>query len=74
MRIGCGFLNRLTRCELECLHWIANGKTVEMTATILNVSARMIAAHIVNIKEKLGCNNLFQLGMVYAKLNQRGHI
>ena len=67
-------ISYLTRRELECLHWIANGKTVEMTATILNVSARTITAHIVNIKEKLGCNNLFQLGMVYAKLNQQGHI
>ena len=58
----------LTQRELECLHWIANGKTIEMTAMILNVSPRTVKAHIAHIKEKSGCCNFFQLGILYSNM------
>ena len=60
----------LSKRELECLDWIAKGKTAEMVAMILNISPRTIKAHVKNIKRKLGCFNYFQLGMAYEKLMQ----
>lgn len=60
----------LSKRELECLDWIAKGKTAEMVAMILNISPRTIKAHVKNIKRKLGCFNYFQLGMAYEKLLQ----
>lgn len=62
---------KITRRELECLGWIAQGKTMEETAGILNISPRTIKAHITSTKEKLGCTNLFQLGMYYAQLSKQ---
>lgn len=61
-------LQQLTKRELECLDWIAKGKTAEMTAVILNISPRTIKEHVKNIKRKLGCCGYFQLGMAYEKL------
>lgn len=58
----------LTRRELECLTWIAKGKTMEEMAIILDISVRTIKAHIGAIKSKLGCTNLFQLGMNYTNI------
>ena len=60
----------LTLREYECLSWLAKGKTQEQIALILNISLRTIKAHILQIREKLGCVNQFQLGVVYAELNQ----
>jgi hypothetical protein len=60
--------NYLTRRELECLSWIAKGKTMEEIAIILDLSLRTIKAHIGTIKTKLDCRNLFQLGMYYKTI------
>lgn len=65
--VGEGYL---TQRELECLSWTAKGKTMEEIALILEVSARTIKAHIGAIKTKLGCANLFQLGMNYTTFVQ----
>jgi len=62
--------NYLTTREMECLSWLAQGKTLEETAMILSITQRTVKAHVNSIKEKLGCTNQFQLGMAYAKLNE----
>jgi DNA-binding CsgD family transcriptional regulator len=58
----------LTHREKEVLHWLALGKTAEMTAQILDIKQRTVKAHIVNIKQKINCYTLFQLGCYYAKV------
>jgi len=57
--------SHLSLREYECLHWLAHGKTVDEVSDILVISSRTVKAHITNMKMKLGCVNLFQLGMVY---------
>jgi DNA-binding CsgD family transcriptional regulator len=59
----------LTSREIECLYWISKGKTIEMTADILHISPRTVKAYVSNIKERLGCNTFFQLGMHYQSLD-----
>jgi len=51
---------RLTKRELECLHWIADGKTSTEIASILNLSESTITFHIKNIISKLKVNNRIQ--------------
>lgn len=58
----------ITQRELECLHWMAMGKTAEEIGLLLTITTRTVKAHIANIKNKLGCYNQFQLGMVYEKI------
>jgi DNA-binding CsgD family transcriptional regulator len=58
----------LTQREMECLSWSARGKTINETALLLDISARTVKAHMMAIKEKLGCVSQFQLGMYYSKL------
>lgn len=62
----------VTKREYECLHWFSLGKTTEEIAMIMQITARTVSAHIVNIKERLGCSNLFQLGQIYASLKSKG--
>lgn len=58
----------LSRREISCLYWLANGKTMEETALLLGITRRTVKAHIENTKIKLGCFTLFQLGQAYHKL------
>lgn len=58
----------LTQREIECLSWIAKGKTMEEIALLLDVSVRTIKAHVGSMKTKLDCTNLFQLGMNYTNI------
>lgn len=60
--------NYLTLREFECLQWLTSGKTMEEIALHLSISLRTMKGHIENIKRKLNCTNLFQLGMVYQNL------
>lgn len=55
----------LTSSETDCLYWLAQGKSLCETAMILGISTRTVKAHIHNAKEKLECDNLFQLGMYF---------
>lgn len=57
----------LTKREFECLHWLADGKTIDAIAMILGITQRTVKAHIVSIKQKLNCKSLFQLGAIYQK-------
>ncbi len=58
----------LTKREFECLYWFSLGKTIEEVAMILSITPRTVKAHISHIKDKLGCVNQFQLGVVFSKL------
>ena len=61
----------LTMREVECLNWLSQGKTIEEIAIILSISTRTMKAHIVNMKKKLDCKNLFQLGLAYQDWMER---
>ncbi len=59
----------LTKREFECLYWLSIGRTLDQIATILKITPRTINAHIKNIKDKLNCDNQFQLGMIFSKID-----
>lgn len=44
----------LSRREVQCLHWLAAGKTFSEAAMILDISERTLRFHVGNAKEKLG--------------------
>ena len=48
----------LTNREIECLHWAAQGKSSEETATILKIKAATVNEYRKQIKDKLNCSNL----------------
>jgi len=60
----------LTKREWQCLYWLAQGKTLEEAAIILEITLRTMKAHISNIKEKFACCSQFQLGMLFQELNK----
>ena len=51
---------RLSRREIECLQWLALGKTLLEAATILNISERTLRFHIINARERLGVATTMQ--------------
>lgn len=52
-----GPVPRLTQRELECLKWIAVGKTAWEAAKIMRCSERTINFHVANVNAKLGVSN-----------------
>lgn len=50
----------LTPRELECLTWVARGKTDAQIANVLSVSPRTVRFHIDNAKNKLGVGTRVQ--------------
>ena len=60
----------LSHREYECLQWIAHGKSQQQIAEILEITPRTVKAHFANLRQKLNCYNQFQLGMVFADLQQ----
>jgi len=44
----------LTPREVECLHWVAAGKSDWQIGQILNISAKTVNYHIENVKRKFG--------------------
>lgn len=70
------FNAHLTPRELECLNWCVDGLTIADIAVKMNISPRTAQTHIENIKSKLGCQNMFQLGYTLAKIRHLvfGHI
>lgn len=61
--------SKLSLREIECLHLMNNGKTMQEIALVLNISLRTVKAHFEHCKTKLNCKNLFQLGRVSSNLN-----
>lgn len=56
----------LTPREYKILGWAAQGKSNVDTAQILNVSARLVARDIENLRRKLGVRSINQAVAVYA--------
>lgn len=65
------YIRYLTKKEKECIYWISQGKIEEEIGIILQITKRTVKEHIKNIKLKLNCKTLFQLGMMYNKLIHR---
>lgn len=59
---------RLSQREMECVYWYLKGKSSGEIAIILEISRRTVETHIENIKLKLDCSNLFQLGYRIAAM------
>jgi DNA-binding CsgD family transcriptional regulator len=51
----------LTKKEVECLKWLASGKSAEEIAVIISCSKRTVEKHIEIMKEKLDCTKQSQL-------------
>lgn len=67
--LGSEFNNTyLTRRELEILAKMQDGKKPVTIAKYLGISHRTLESHLKNIKEKLKCNTLFELGFVLGGL------
>lgn len=58
----------ISKREILCLYWLSNAKTMDEIAILLKISRRTVKAHIENIKRKIGCFTLFQLGQAYNHL------
>lgn len=60
----------LTKREIECLYYLAQGNTLEEVAIRLSITLRTVKAHVGRVKEKFCCDNQFQLGMLYQALEK----
>ncbi len=47
---------QLSKIELACLYWVAQGKTAAETAELLYKSPRTVEGHLSDIRLKLGCS------------------
>lgn len=47
----------LTKREIDCLYWAANGKTDGEIGEILNIARWTVVTYLTNAKNKLGCSN-----------------
>lgn len=52
--------DRLSHREIECLRWLAAGKTLYEAAIILDISERTLRFHIANARERLGVATTMQ--------------
>ena len=50
----------LSRREIECLQWLAVGKTISEAACILGISERTLRFHVTNARERLGVSTTLQ--------------
>jgi|GEM_PF-2856688 len=50
----------LSRREVQCLHWLAAGKTFSEAAIILDISERTLRFHVGNAKRRLGVSTTMQ--------------
>lgn len=58
----------LTKREVECLEWLAAGKTSQQIASLLKVNSRTVEKHIESTKSKLNCSKATQLIYKAVKL------
>ncbi len=56
----------LTPREVQCLSWVARGKTYVEIGDILEISERTVRAHIENAKRKLGVTKLHEAVLILA--------
>ena len=50
----------LSRREIECLQWLAVGKTISEAACILGISERTLRFHVTNARDRLGVSTTMQ--------------
>lgn len=62
---------RLSRRELECLEWAAQGKSSWEISRILGISRNTVAYYLENAKEKLGVRTIAQAVMRLAAANKK---
>lgn len=62
----------LSRREIECLKWAAEGKSAWETGRIMGISRYTVAFHLDNAKAKLGVKSTIQAVARLAKANQTG--
>lgn len=62
----------LSSREIECLHWLAAGKTIAESAIILGISDRTLRFHVNNARERLGVATTTQ-AIVAATLKHGFH-
>lgn len=51
----------LSAREIECIRWLAHGKSAEEIGIILSLSRRTIEKHLLSVKQKLGCHKITQI-------------
>ena len=56
-RVAAGDLSHLTDRQIDCLYWLASGKTIAETATILDISAHTVREHLRAVTARLNAVN-----------------
>lgn len=56
-RLAAVVAKLLTKREVDCLYWAANGKTDGEIGEILNIARWTVVTYLQNAKNKLGCSN-----------------
>ncbi len=56
-RVDAGDLAHLTDRQVDCLYWLAGGKTIAETAAILDISAHTVREHLRAVTARLGAVN-----------------
>ena len=51
----------LSKREIECLHYLVEGKAAKEIARKLDISPRTVELHIANIKGKMKCKSSLEL-------------
>lgn len=59
-KTGPDRMDLLSRREVECLQWLALGKTLSEASTILGISERTLRFHIGNARDRLGVSTTMQ--------------
>ncbi len=59
----------LSQREMDCLFLLYRGHSNKQLSVKLKLSTRTVEQHVLNIKQKLNCRTLYQLGAVVASLN-----
>jgi DNA-binding CsgD family transcriptional regulator len=62
----------LTPREVDCIRWVAEGKTAWETAKILQISENTVIWHIENAKRKLGVRTKSQIARLLGRATQEG--
>jgi DNA-binding CsgD family transcriptional regulator len=66
-----GVIRKLSRREVECLAWAAQGKTYQEISTMLGISFGSVKTHLDTARFKLGAVNVTHavaLGIIYGKI------
>jgi DNA-binding CsgD family transcriptional regulator len=60
--------------QIDCLYWLANGKTIQETAVILQISAHTVRQHLRVIVERLGAVNTIHAVALAAQFGIIGRL